>query len=310
MSNYFDNKELFTNPKVSQYNSHMVMTNVHKDTKHKFINIDSKFCDDYANNRLDSSKPSFNIANYTYTLPERITNVKSIRIRNIEVPITFYNISASKGNNYFKIYTSSNSYIITVPDGEYTATTLETALTTLLSSYNLKYNYTDTYYSQFYLSSAGTTFYVDFAVDASGNSDKYKFKSKLGWLLGFRNTTYTVSTTSGIYSETIVNLNSDKYLYLTIDEFSKGNQNSFISPLSTSLINKNIIAKITLNKQVYPFGTVLPANEHIGFLMSDKRTYNGKIDIQKINYKLINDLGEPINLNDVDFSFGMEIEYE
>ena len=30
MSSYFDNKELFTGPKVNQYGSHMLMTNVSK----------------------------------------------------------------------------------------------------------------------------------------------------------------------------------------------------------------------------------------------------------------------------------------
>ena len=47
MSNYFDNKELFLEPKVKQYGSHMVMSNVYKNTKVKYVNIDTKFRDEY-----------------------------------------------------------------------------------------------------------------------------------------------------------------------------------------------------------------------------------------------------------------------
>ena len=47
MSNYFDNKDNFLEPNVTQYGSHMVMTNVHKSSKTKYINIDTRFSDEY-----------------------------------------------------------------------------------------------------------------------------------------------------------------------------------------------------------------------------------------------------------------------
>ena len=39
MSQYFDKSDLFLDPKVKQYGSHMVMSNVHKPTKTKYVNI-------------------------------------------------------------------------------------------------------------------------------------------------------------------------------------------------------------------------------------------------------------------------------
>ena len=98
-------------------------------------------------------------------------------------------------------------------------------------------------------------------------------------------------------------------MYLIIDEFSRGNQNTFISPLPSSLINKNIIAKLSLNSVIYPFNSIIPLNRFTG-LMSDQRCYSGKIDLQKLNIKLINEYGKPINLNGNHFSFCMEINYE
>jgi hypothetical protein len=112
MSNYFDNKDLFLEPKVSQYGSHMVMTNVYKSSKTKYINIDTRFRDEY--NYTET-------VNYNITLPERINDVKKLRVKSVELPITFYNISSTLGNNYFKLtqVNSQKSAVITLDDGEY-----------------------------------------------------------------------------------------------------------------------------------------------------------------------------------------------
>ena len=98
--------------------------------------------------------------------------------------------------------------------------------------------------------------------------------------------------------------------YCAIEEFSKGTQNSFSSPLAFSVINKKIISKISLNTQLYPYGSIYPSNIKNGSLMTDKRTYIGKIDIQRLQIQLIGEDGSPLNLNGSDFSFGLEIEYE
>ena len=44
--------------------------------------------------------------------------------------------------------------------------------------------------------------------------------------------------------------------------------------------------------------------------MSDRREYQGKIDIQKLNIQLVTEWGVPINLNGLDFSFILDIEHE
>jgi len=153
------------------------------------------------------------------------------------------------------------------------------------------------------ISAAGKTIYFQ---NVSGVQDKYFAKSKLGWLLGFRKLSYDL--TSGITGESILNMNGPKYLYLALEEFNKNTQNSFTSPLSSSLVNKNIIARISLNNS--SFGTILNANIQNGLLISDKRGYHGKNDLQKLNVQLLNELGKPINLNGLDFSFCLEATYE
>lgn len=342
MSEYFDNKQLFATPSVSQYNNHMVMTNVCKETKTKYLNIDTKFCDEYNNNWLDPTKPNFNLSNYNVTIPDRINDVKRISLMNVEIPMTFYNISSALGNNYFKITITVNEtvqpFMVFIPDGQYTIDSLILKMDDIFGDIPEINN--QSYYPTFgtnsnkvflYLSQANSQMVMDFAVDKTGEFDKYNFKSKLGWLLGFRQLSYTlnginapanytdialpnytdITTVNGVlFAENYYNLNVHRYFYLAIDEYSKGNQNSFVSALSNSSINKNIIAKICVSFPLFPYNTVLNANKTNGLLMTDERTYTGKTDIQKLNIQLLDDLGRPVNLNGADFSFGLKIDCE
>jgi hypothetical protein len=302
MSEYNHKTDLFLEPKTNQYGSHMIMTNVNKQTKTKLINFDTKFRDEY--NYLQTS-------NYNMTLPERITDVKSIEVTNVEVPISFYNISMNLGNSYFKVMTTSNAsqQVITIPDGQYTGSTLATAINSLLSrsSYtNLQYTF-DVSGSIFKTTNSSVK--IEFDIDSTGNSDKFNFKSKLGWLLGYRSTIYTI-TTANTVSEGIVDLNGPRYLYLAIDEFnSKGNQNSFITPTSSSMINKKIIARLAMNNIMWPYGNVA-ALTHYNGLTTDIRSYTGVVDLLKLNVQLLNENGIPMQLNGLDFSFLLKVKHE
>jgi hypothetical protein len=153
-------------------------------------------------------------------------------------------------------------------------------------------------------------FYVDFAVTTTGDYDKFNVKSKLGWLLGYRGISYRIDTTTGVKSESTVNVNGSKYLYLTIDEISKGNENSFISPVAGSLMSNKNMAKISMDRQNYPYGTIQVSSINNGLLISDTRGYNGKVDIQRLNIKLVDENGVTVNLNGGDFSFCLQVEYE
>ena len=295
----FNKNQLFMEPKTKQYGSHMVMTNVQKNSKTKYINIDTQFRDEY--NYLKTS-------NYNITLPEQVNEIKDLKVTNIEIPLTYFIISENLGNNYFKITVSGTESVITIADGNYTSSSLQTAINTALSGKNLSCTLTQNSFSSFVTSSG--TIKIQFDVDKYGYSDKYNFKSKLGWLLGFRNTTYDL-TTNDTTSEGFLNLNGPNYLYLAVDEFNKSsNQNSFSSPLFSSMVNKNILARIVIDHKNYTFGDVLVASIDNGYLLSDTRNYTGKIDLQKLNIQLLNETGIPMNLNSLDFSFCLEVTHE
>jgi hypothetical protein len=304
MSQYFDNKDLFLSPNTKQYGSHMVMTNVHKETKKKYVNIDTRFRDDYSYSQL---------ANYTITLPERITDAKSIHITNVEIPDVLYNMSAVQKNSSLVITNNSNNnkYTITVPDNRYTTiSSLHTALNAQFSYIDPSINvFLDLSNNKTRIKSTRNSYTINFAVDTSGNFDKSLLNSKLGWILGFRNISYTLNST-GIKAESLPDLFGTKYLYLAIDEFSNGNQRSFISPLPNSFINKNIVARISIDTIAFGFNNLITANRANGTMVSDKREYTGKIDLQKLNVQILDEYGNPVSLNGLDFSFCMEVEHE
>jgi hypothetical protein len=313
MSEYFDNKDLFLEPKVKQYGNHMVMTNVMKPTKRKYYNIDTRFRDDYD----EYSNLKQTICNIT--LPQRINDVKSIMVCSAEIPLSYYNISASLGNNSFQIIRSSDNLekTIIINDGYYDSNSLVNRINDEIANigfYDIQFNIsnnssissTDNYIFNFAINTSMTT---------SGNSidtniDKFNFKSKFGWLLGFRKISYTTSSNRNAVSEAFLDLKGPKYLYLVVDEFNNGNQNSFVSPLYTSILNKNILAKICIDNNHYVFGKTLTANRSNGYLITDSRCYNGKIDLQRLKIQLVNEIGLPIDLNGLDFSFTLEIDYE
>ena len=289
--------DLFLEPKTTQYGSHMVMSNVIKQSKTKYINIDTRFRDEY--NYIST-------ANYNITLPERITDVSTMSLTSIEIPMSFYNISANLGNNFLNLTYNGTTTTITIADGNYSVSTLKTTLNAALWGYDLSYNYSG---SNSTLNTGTGSVTVNFAVDSVGGNDKYNIKSKLGWILGFRNSTYTIGTTI-TKSEAFYDFNGPRYLYLAIDEYNKGNQHSFVSPLYNSLINKNIIARITMNAATHGFGTILPANLKNGLLVSDLRNYTGKIDLLKMNVQLLDENGNNVALNGLDFSFSLAVEHE
>ena len=127
-------------------------------------------------------------------------------------------------------------------------------------------------------------------------------------MLGFRNATYNVESTT-VASESLPNINSTKYIYLAFEEFNKNKQNSFTTPLSKSLINNNILARMTVNNNATTFGDLIVTNPSNGNLISDKRSYNGTVDLQRIKVSLLDENGNPLALNGLDYSFCLEIEH-
>jgi hypothetical protein len=75
-------------------------------------------------------------------------------------------------------------------------------------------------------------------------------------------------------------------------------------------MSKYIIARITMEYNTFPYGSVLPANIVNGLLISDIRHYKEKIRLEDLEIRIVNEFGFPICFNGFEISFCMVVEYE
>lgn len=304
--------DLFLEAQTNQYGSHMVMTNVNKPIKKKLVNIDTTFRDEYNYNdsAIISNITSPERLRYNITLSDRLTSIKTMSLRTAEIPMTFYNISSNLGNNSITITNTGTNAItsVLVPDGYYASFSAVIAAINLLLPATLTLSTSSAYKYQFN-STSSTNFSVNF-LNINQSANRALFKYSLGWLLGFRNPLILVNAGTSVGATYVVPMlrPSTKYLYVAIDDFSKGGQNSFLTPTANSIINKNVIARISVDNATY--GDILVANQYNGLLVSDVRCFSGKIDIQKLNIQLLHENGIPVDLNGNDFAFCLEVSHE
>ena len=318
---------------VNQYGgNHVVMTNVMKEVKTKYVNIDTRFCRDY------NTSP---VASFTIDFPERIQKVRSINVTNVEFPLSFYNISKTLENTSFAILVTSGAittqYSVTIPNGMYTnVTDLLTAITAslpIIPHVTIIFNKdipptTSTPPHIFFsvtMTAPVTKVEVLFAANEgmdecysltnSVSFDRYNIKSKLGWLLGFRQPFYGTNANATIYAEAMPDLNGPRYIYLAVDEFNNNAaQSTFVSMLPKSILNKNILARISIDSMNYAsspssFGKVELANTYNGNIISDTRQYSDDVDLQRLQVQLVDEYGRALHLNGLDFAFSLCVKH-
>jgi hypothetical protein len=301
MSYYYDVLE----PSVQQQGSHMIMKGVSKPLKEKIVNIDTKY-------RTDYDYRSYASANMVFG--EKLSEVRSMEIVSLDIPMTFYNIFENNdclqnGNNYLRIKNGGTSKILTLTPNYYTDISFVAEINNQLQNLSLS---TDISYSvvnnKSFFKSKVSTYSLATNVDMCGNVYDSNIQNNLGWVMGFRDTSYNL-TTSGMTSECILNLKTPRHLFLALNEFSQGNSNSFVSPLEKTNQSKNIIAKICIPSTV-KFGDTLCVNKANGLLVSEVRKYLEKVNIQRMNLQLLDDAGRVIQLNGADFSLCLKLVHE
>ena len=309
----YSNKQpdsMFSNrgTEIVQQSSHVMQLPPYKPLRKKLVNIDTRFQYSDTGHGSDMGTAIYNIV-----LPQRITEVQSVEVKIMEVPISFYNFSESLNNTFFGVMNASDvlQNSINITDGNYNNwTDLSNAIQPDLTTSGLTINRT----SQGFVTitnTTGSTVKLAFDVDKNGNKDKNQFKGKLGWVLGFRSNSYTLAAGDTITAESLLNLNTVRYLYLALQENpGQGVPNSFICPIFQYYINKDVLARVSVDYYHYPYGNVVVANHNNGFLLSDERKYSpGKVALQNLQIQLLNEFGNPVNLNGNDFSFVLEIQH-
>ena len=293
----------------------------------QFLNIDTRFRDNYYST-LSSD--------FMFNIPNKFSNVLSIQMSAFEFSTTFYVISKQNGNNFFNIVIDPVAgieiprVVIVVPNGNYTPSSLTGYFNNYMSGSTgpLSTDPFFVYYKQIYFvvnvdsTNSGsaqliigvnqtgllpgdpriTNFTVDFQADIFGNPDTLNpLPLKLGWLLGFRNGIY--SGNSSYVSEGVIDLIGPRYIYVSIDDFNNNVLNRFYGAFNSSIINKNILARITLQQGSF---NIFAQNNLTS--LTTPRAYFGPVDIQRLHVQLLDEYGRVVNLNNMDFSFCLTFE--
>ena len=301
---------------------------------------------------------------FTCNLTDKLRDVVSMTLHSIAIPYSWY--AVNKFNNIFKI----ENTLITIDPGNYTCQQLRDTLNSniLFSQYGEMILHENTCKIDISLNDTyNITFYEN-----TGDFANSKSNHNLGWILGFRNSTYYEKYLPG---EAMVNVYGPKYLTLLIDEFkgnmvSKGvvnietNENRLLSMPSyfsndlvfdvVSLNNKEIVqysnirkinntflsktitkaqetslneiiksrneptnSKIKINNDssifaIIPFKKPTSMSETISIditLETNTRVYLGPINIEKLRIKLMDDKGNVLDLNGLDWNFTLIIEH-
>jgi hypothetical protein len=281
-----------------------VINPLKKRTIKKNLNIDTRFRENYF------SSPS---TDFHFALPMNFDNVLQMQITALELPTTYYNVSKQYGNNFFSVTATTSSEtstsVVTIPDGNYTydgivnvingqLTLLGSPFTEVVFLLNLNNNSGS---GQMMVGvsdgSTITSLSLNFQADRFGTDDRNTpLPLKFGWILGFRNGIY--ENNLNYVSEGIVDVTGPRYLYLVVDDHNNNVNNGFYSAFNSSLLNNNILARISLQSRVFDYQISNNLN-----IVTNPREYFGPVNIQNINIQLLDDYGRVVDLNNMDYSF-------
>ena len=205
---------------------------------------------------------------------------------------------------------NTSTTVINIPDGNYDQITMMDALNNQLllaggpfNSVKFVINLTNATTGSgqtlvgFNDLSGNTILTLNFQADRNGIDDRNTpLPLKFGWIIGFRNGVYTKNL--NYVSEGVVDVTGPKYMFLAIDDYKNNVNNNFYSAFNSSILNKNILARISLQANTF---NVLEQNNLN--LVTTPREYFGPVDIQILNVQLLDEYGRIVDLNNMDFSF-------
>jgi hypothetical protein len=283
----------------------------------KSLNIDTRFRENYFH-----TSPS----NFQIELPLKFNNVVSMQLAAMELPTSFYNIDRAIGNNFFALQDPEHNIMqmIIIPDGNYAYAALINEINTIISNLPNRKDSNGTVIasvindivftldinvesgsgrvivglqSSSAYSPAIKNFTLNFQTDIDGKSDSITpLPLKFAWMLGFRNAVYTNNIT--YVSEGLIDLSAPRYVFLSIDDHNNSVSDGFMSVYASSMLNKNILARISVRGNVFNY----MAQNNLG-TTTYPREYFGPVNIQRMHIQLLDEYGRVLNLHNMDYSF-------
>lgn len=276
----------------------------------KTINIDSRFRDAYYNSKS---------SNFHIDLPETFKKIVKIELTAYTIPISIHGINSS--NNFFLIKnnTTPATSVIDISYGNYSTPcsnrivspadrNIKTVLSSELTTYDISYNIdVITGKSVFKNNSSNSTSYtLLFNTNINKEFEERPLPLGLGWKLGYRYGEYILNAGESVMSEGIVDFDSPKYLYVSISDFTNSGTNNFIATFADSIVSTDIIARIDYVHQIDKKNFYNTArNDKV---CNATRNYFGPVDIKKLHIKVLDEYGEVVDFNNMDWSFTLLLD--
>jgi hypothetical protein len=270
-----------------------------------YLNIDSQFRENY--HKTYSS-------NFHVTLPMHINNVLSMSAESVEIPRSYYSVSEQNKNNCFSIKVGESFKLVIIPNGSYTFCEIIETINAILKAEGGDFLLVKFEVVAQYENGNGPTkvfidpLYIHLGLTIELNfqpSDSYQCLPLLfGWMLGFRKAHYVDE--SSYVSEAPISICGPKYVYLVVNDFNSSAPNSFYGAFTSSILNQNILAKVTMPN--IDTATTTQSVSAYNPVLSSLRKYYGPVNLYKLQIQLLDEYGRIVNLNGMDYSFCLTLQ--
>lgn len=239
----------------------------------------------------DRSSGSVTDFNYTFNRIQ-ILKPRQFRINKINIPYTFYAIEQQN----FTITYNAVPYVINIPAGNYSAPSLAQVVQTLCNASIPAPGITITYdintNKMQFTATLGNTFAFDFSA-YSGARANYNLGIGLGMVL-VDDVSQVVAPATQFQSIYQCNLSATKNIYLKSQQLRLYNVSFF------QAIPDNVIQSVPIT--VNSFGYIVWENFYPVIFNNDEQT------ISNIDFQLVDDYNNIINLNQYSFSIEIQIQ--
>ena len=288
------------------------------------LNRNIIYRDVHFNTKFRDSYETTSSTNFIYSLPDSLDKVTSIKLSSLSIPKTSYLVTAEKKNNSFIAeYVTPTNIIrkkVTINDGNYTPAQMEAEIRSKILKTMPYY-----YYLSITINDSSKKTSIDTNVSLPGtmasttstyfniifceeNNDKMK---TLGWLLGFRKEKYTnintiADSSSEVISEGLYDEIGEDHIFFCLNDYNRNSTSNQLVYLNnnTSIVG-GVLAKVYLKDGKYVVN--IEQNEDNIINYSRTRQFFGPVTIKKIGISILDEYGNEINLNNMDYSFTIEV---
>ena len=201
-----------------------------KNINHRIVNVDSQFRQDISYDPSTcvvacGNQSQTSSTNYTFNLTNTLKNVVSFSLYSLEIPTTWYVFDKAYGTNALDI--CGTTYYVS--PGNYDISDLIYQLNQLTLT-DICFNYNPNNYKVDISANPSDDIKITF-FDPTYNTEGLecaKENNNLGWLLGFKQNSYTLPASGKLTGEGVYDIGGPKYLLLAIDDYNKNHLNKGI----------------------------------------------------------------------------------